>query len=109
MKEFVVEYRQSNYKKNMANLDEFIDEIYRQRRIEFWGEMISFYDMLRLKKPMTRIKDDKGIASFIYAEEQQFNLAADDPRLILQFPERELSQNTAIEQNEYKAPPSTGN
>lgn len=109
LKEFVVEYRQSNYKKNMANLDEFIDEIYRQRRIEFWGEMISFYDMLRLKKPMTRIKDDKGIASFIYAEEQQFNLAADDPRLILQFPERELSQNTAIEQNEYKAPPSTGN
>ncbi len=109
LKEFVVEYRQSNYKKNITNLDEFIDEIYRQRRIEFWGEMISFYDMLRLKKPMVRIKDNKGIAPFIYAEEQQFNFEADDPRLILQFPERELSQNTAIEQNEYKAPPSTGN
>ena len=109
LKEFVVEYRQSNYKKNMANLDEFIDEIYRQRRIEFWGEMISFYDMLRLKKPMVRIKDNKGIAPLVYAPEQQFNLEADDPRLILQFPERELSQNTAIEQNEYKTPPSTGN
>ena len=106
LKSFVSTYRQEDYDPEIADLNAFIDEIYRQRRLEFWGEMLPFYDMLRLNKPMERIKEG-GVASLVYQPIQSFNLAAGDPRLIMQFPERELSQNPAIVQNEYKASPSS--
>ncbi|MDR3134009.1 MAG: RagB/SusD family nutrient uptake outer membrane protein [Prevotellaceae bacterium] len=37
-----------------ASLDDFINEIWQQRRIEFWGEGIAFFDIKRLEKGITR-------------------------------------------------------
>lgn len=37
-----------------ASADDFLHEIWQQRRIEFWGEGISFFDIKRLEKGVTR-------------------------------------------------------
>ena len=53
---------------------ELSDEIWFQRRIELW-EGFSFYDIMRLKKPVTRVVD--GVTSFPVA--WQFNIEAEAP------------------------------
>jgi hypothetical protein len=37
-----------------ATMDDFINEIWKQRRIEFWGEGLSFFDIKRLEKGVNR-------------------------------------------------------
>ncbi len=99
---FVRTYRQPSYNFTTTKREAFIDEIYRQRRIEFWGEILPYYDMLRLEKPMTR----EGVLSReLYPADAKINLKAGDPRLIMQFPEKEVSQNIAVKQNESVEPP----
>lgn len=56
------------------------DEIWRQRRIEFWGEGLSFYDLMRLGKGVNRIGGG-------YPSDHIFNIAPDDNLLLLRFPE----------------------
>lgn len=43
-----------------AGLDGFIDEMFVQKRIEFWGEGIMFYDYKRLDKGITRKYEDSN-------------------------------------------------
>ncbi len=43
-----------------ADLDTFIDEMFLQKRIEFWGEGILFYDYKRLDKGITRKYTDSN-------------------------------------------------
>ena len=57
------------------------DEIWRQRRIEFWGEGLSFYDLMRLAKGVNRIGGG-------YPERHVYNIAPDDNLLLLRFPSR---------------------
>ncbi len=51
--------------------DEVVDEIFKQKRIEFWGEGLNFFDYKRLNKPVTRNYPGTNVAE-IY----QINTAA---------------------------------
>lgn len=49
-----VSHRNPNYVKTIKTGDEFIDEVYFQRRIELWGEGFSYVDHKRLNKGIIR-------------------------------------------------------
>lgn len=100
--EFVTKYRNPSYEFTTTDRQAFIDEIYHQRRIEFWGEILPYFDMLRFEKPMTR---EGVLARNLYPSDAKINLPANDPRMIMQFPQKEIAQNIAIKQNESKEPP----
>ncbi len=53
LENFVKTYRDPSYTCTLSG-DEFIDEVWRQRRIELWGEGFSYFDLLRLNKPLDR-------------------------------------------------------
>ena len=79
----------------------FFDEIYRQRRLEFWGEMLSYYDMMRFKKKMLRSDSKKFETKTIqyYPKGTRFDLEPDAPEMLFVFPRREVLQNPAIVDN----------
>ena len=89
MEAFVKGYRDATYICNATNLDEFIDEIWFQRRIELWGEGFSLFDVLRLKKPIKRIGTNFPAGS-TFAD-----IAAESPLLIYTIPECETAVNKA--------------
>lgn len=53
LENFVKTYRDPSYTCNLSG-DAFIDEVWRQRRIELWGEGLAYFDLLRLNKPLDR-------------------------------------------------------
>lgn len=53
LENFVKTYRDPSYTCTLSGQD-FIDEVWRQRRIELWGEGLSYFDLLRLNKPLDR-------------------------------------------------------
>lgn len=53
LENFVKTYRDPSYTCNLSG-DAFIDEVWRQRRIELWGEGLGYFDLLRLNKPLDR-------------------------------------------------------
>ena len=55
------------------------DMIWLQRRIEFWGEGLSFHDLMRLGKGVNRIGGG-------YPSNHIFNIAPDDSLLLMRFP-----------------------
>jgi len=56
LKNFMNSYRYTNgsYKCSASSMDDFIDELLIQKRIEFWGEGLTFFDLKRLKKAVLR-------------------------------------------------------
>ena len=52
--EFVSTYRDPQYSFNGSSATDIQDEIFRQRRIEFWGEGLIWFDIMRLNKPVDR-------------------------------------------------------
>lgn len=105
LESFITNYRQPtyNYEKNQARLGQttFTQEIYRQRALEFWGEGITFYDMMRLGLPLTRegalAKRDPSAGG--YPLESRFNIPAGDNKFLFQFPREEILNNRAVQQN----------
>lgn len=57
-------YTDGSYKLSTNNLDSFTDELFIQKRIEFWGEGIVFFDYKRLKKPVLRTQNSNYTDSF---------------------------------------------
>lgn len=53
LENFIKTYRDPQYKVTTSGLN-FEDEVWRQRRIELWGEALSYFDLLRLNKPLDR-------------------------------------------------------
>lgn len=64
-------YDDGSYQCNATTMDAFNDEILRQKRIEFWGEGIVFFDYKRLEKPVIRRYDGSN-----HPEGYQFNTKA---------------------------------
>ena len=48
LNDFMQKYRYKSYNCSAANIDAFCKEIYLQKRIEFWGEGITYFDAKRL-------------------------------------------------------------
>ncbi|MDE6330691.1 MAG: RagB/SusD family nutrient uptake outer membrane protein [Muribaculaceae bacterium] len=54
LENFVKTYRDPSYTCPASSGQAFQDEVWRQRRIELWGECLSYFDLLRLNKPLDR-------------------------------------------------------
>ncbi len=65
LQDFVTKYRDPSYVCNAIGSEQFQDEVWRQRRIELWGEGFCYFDLLRLNKGLDR--RGTGIdASWVY-------------------------------------------
>lgn len=102
MEKFIRQYRDPEYKWNDKGLAP-LDEIWFQRRVELWGEGFFTYDQKRLNKPIVRFHDETNNISPAF----RFNLAADDPWLLLRFPQGEMNTNFAIIDNTGGEQPKT--
>lgn len=95
-------YKNGSYKSNGAGLDGFIDDVFCQKRIEFWGEGIVMWDFRRLEKAVVRGYDGTN-----WTQNYQFNSNpnAVAPWTTLSIPQRECTYNIGIVNN---PDPSTG-
>ena len=91
---FVKTYRDPQYDVNGRGLS-LMDEIWFQRRVELWGEGFFVSDAKRLNKPTVRFHDDTGNIAPAF----RFNLAANDPWLLMRFPQGEMNTNFGIVDN----------
>jgi hypothetical protein len=89
LESFVRTYRNTSYTCSASTAAALQDEIWFQRRIELWGEGFSFFDLLRLKKPVER-KDTN------FPEDVQFNLPPEAPILLYRIPLEEINANNGI-------------
>lgn len=87
--DFVSTFRDPYYTCSATTSQELQDEVWHQRRIELWGEGLSYFDLLRLNKGVDR----RGGG---WPAETIYNIAATDPILILPIPEDEITGNKQI-------------
>ena len=90
LESFVKSYRDPEYVCKATNVDELVDEVWVQRRLELWGEGFSLQDILRLKKPVVR-KGTNFNKNVTYED-----IKAEDPILIYNIPESETNVNKGI-------------
>lgn len=107
---FVTVYRDPSYNAASAPISNLVDEIWRQRRIELWGEGFAMGDIMRLKKPVVRYLglDDEGTN---FPAAWQFNIPAEDDILLNVIPQDEINGNddiSAEDQNPTRTTPKMG-
>ncbi len=90
--EFVGTYRNPGYVCNKSG-QALIDEIWKERRIELWGEGFSMSDIMRLNKPVVRMHTG-DIAN--WPDAWAFNIPAGDKYLLLRFPDVETNANAGV-------------
>lgn len=83
---FVKTYRDPAY--NFAGTD-VQNEVYRQKRIELWGEGLIWFDVMRLNKGVDRRGAGFGATTV-------FNIPAGDPILLWRLPQTEIQGNSAL-------------
>lgn len=110
LESFVTVYRDPSYTVASAPVSNLVDEIWRQRRIELWGEGFSMGDIMRLKKPVVRFLglNDEGTN---FPAAWQFNIPAEDDILLSVLPMDEINGNEYIgasDQNPTRATPTMG-
>lgn len=54
LEDFVKTYRDPVFTSKAASAEEFQNEVWMQRRAEFWGEGLAYFDVMRLKKDIDR-------------------------------------------------------
>ena len=100
LEDFVKTYRDPEYSCKAASSADIQEEVYRQRRIELWGEGLSWYDIMRLNKPVDRRGAGYPNATSV------FNIPAGSDLLLWRIPENEIQANKALneESNNPSAP-----
>lgn len=89
--DFVKSYRDPAYTLPSTDIQE---EIFRQKRIELWGEGLIWYDNMRLNKGVDRRGAGYPNVTMI------FNIPAGDPLLLWRIPESEIQANPALEDSD---------
>ena len=86
-------YSDGSYKSTGTGLDGFINDVFTQKRIEFWGEGLILWDYRRLEKEMTR-----GYVGTNFPELYRFNSQpnAVSPWSTLSIPQLERDFNPAV-------------
>lgn len=89
LEDFIKKYRYEDY--TCPTGDESIkEEIYLQRRIEFWGEGLAWFDIMRLKTGVDRRGCGYPNASSV------FHIEPTDDILLWRIPEAEIQANKAL-------------
>lgn len=89
LENFIQTYRDPEYTCTAASATDIQEEIYRQRRIELWGEGLIWYDIMRLNKGVDR-RGAGFQASCVY------NIEAGSPLLLWLIPQNEINANPAL-------------
>ncbi len=114
---FVQTYRDPAYSVAVSTAQNLQDEVWRQRRVELWGEGLSYFDILRLRKGIDRANTefknvDSSLPAYNYkiddtvAEEREIiekilkgnggQTGGPIAALIYQLPNKEIEANTAL-------------
>ena len=94
LENFVKTYRDPSYDSNASGRS-LADEIWYQRRVELWGEGFAMSDIMRLQKPLVRFHDTSCNQPAAF----RFNIAPDDPWLLMRFCDSETNTNLGIVNN----------
>lgn len=99
---FVKTYRDSLY--NVDDYSNLADEIWKQRRIELWGEGFFTFDANRLQKPIVRFHGKNVDGKVVKSDNNMpdafaFNLSVDDGWRLLRFPQSEMNTNYSVVDN----------
>lgn len=106
LQDFVQGYRDPMFVSTASSVDEFSDEVWLQRRIELWGEGFAMADKMRLGKNIIRFMP--GDKTTNVSPEYQFNIAYNDPWLLMRFTQTELNGNSMVVQNTGGQQPAQG-
>lgn len=87
--DFVRAYRDPEFNCNPADFKAFQDVVWNQRRLELWGEGISYADLQRLQKPIDR-RGGGFPTNFV------LNVAADNVVRLYDIPQAEIQRNPLI-------------
>lgn len=99
LESFVKAYRDPAFTCNASSSAAVQNAVWMQRRIELWGEGHSYFDLMRLQKPIDR----RGGG---YEEHLVYNVAANDPVRIYMIPQKEIENNPQI--GEHQNNPNAG-
>ena len=92
LNQFVQKYRDPAY--NFAGSGAAVqEECWQQRRLELWGEGLTTYDLMRLKKPFDR-RGGGWEANWV------FNVEANDNVLVMPLPQSEINGNPALTESD---------
>lgn len=99
--EFMTKYRYSSYSscEMIFTKEAFITEMMLQKRIEFWGEGILYFDYKRLNQGITRGYTGTNIPATV-----RFNCEGRSPQWNIVIPRREYLSNTGIKHPEMNNP-----
>lgn len=97
LSDFMKANRDAQYSKQLGSLDEVIEEIILQKRIELWGEGHTFFDIKRLNMPVTR-----GYEGSNHPAAFQFNTTTFPGWMNLVIPRNE--ENTNLATKDYSTP-----
>jgi len=89
-------YRDPDFISEATTAEELQDEIWLQRRMEFWGEGITWYDHMRLEKDIVRYEERNGQIITNFGANAIFNIPADAPYRIWPIPQNEIQANDGI-------------
>ena len=90
LESFVQSYRNPSYMTTASDSKSVQEAVWNQRRLELWGEGLSYWDILRLKKGI-----DRRGAGFETA--YVYNIAPEDGILIFKIPQIEYEANKLID------------
>lgn len=101
LEDFVCTYRDPDYTCNATTAEGVQEAVWFQRRVELWGEGFSYFDIMRLKKPIDR----RGAN---YEASVTYNIPAESKIMLWIIPEDEVNNNKALQgkNNEIVAVPT---
>lgn len=83
--------RDPQFVSKATNAQELREEIWLQRRIEFWGEGLAWFDLKRLRKA-----SDREYKSTNHRADARFNLTVEHGLFLLRIPDDEIQTNQGI-------------
>ncbi len=96
LENWVNTYRDESFVSQAASATDLQDEVWLQRRIEFWGEGMSWFDLMRLEKPAIRYKEEGGNVITNYGALAIFNIPVDALYRLWPIPQKEIQANEGI-------------
>lgn len=88
---FMLSYRDGQYETTASSVDEVIDEIIFQKRVELWGEGLTFFDIKRLNLPVTR-----GYTGTNYQDDARYNTTTRPAWMSICIVQTEKNNNAAL-------------